>query len=112
MTEFENCIEYIFQHRAYQLHPEAFAEVLDRLIWCMEDNGEQIAYIQQKWLESDDQEKVKIALTMKGLLPIKDRAQLSHVLMNIEGRWPELKDLCKSYLALWTKQLSGKQSGW
>ena len=61
---------------------------------------------------SDDLEKVKIALTMKDLLPIEDRGQLSQVLKKIEARWPELKDVCEGFLAGWTRQLSGKLSGW
>ena len=45
----ENIADYLFARRARSLPPEGLAEVFARLIWTMDDNGDEIIEAMRRW---------------------------------------------------------------
>ena len=101
MKELRDCLEYLYTNRAEKLPPAGLAEVFDRLIWCLSDNGTQISTIQREWLCCQDTEKVKIALEMDEACPFENSNQMIQVLTSISTKWPELKKKCDEVSARW-----------
>jgi hypothetical protein len=101
MKNLEDVTDYLFANRAKGLPPRGLAEVFDRLIWCLSDNGVQVLKIQREWLSSQDVEKVKIALEMNEAFPFESQDQMNHVLASISAKWPELKAKCDQIAARW-----------
>ena len=42
VSDMADVMEFLYAHRAPNLPADALAEVLDRLIWCLDDNGDAI----------------------------------------------------------------------
>lgn len=40
-------MEFLYQHKAPALRFEDLAEVLDQLIWCLDDNGQAILRVRE-----------------------------------------------------------------
>lgn len=88
-------MEFIVEQRAPNLPATALADVLDRLIWCLGDNGAQIESVREEWLRSDDIERVAIALAMDEIFPFPDEAEMRRELGRIAERWPEFRARCE-----------------
>jgi hypothetical protein len=88
-------MEFLYMHKASNLPPDALADVFDRLIWCLDDNGESITQVQEKWLRSGDRGRVEIALAMDEVFPFKDAVAMTAALDDISSRWPELGARCE-----------------
>lgn len=72
----------------------ALAEVFDRLVWCVDDNGAEIGRHREAWLLCDDKGKVAIALAMDEVFPFRDQLRMEEVLVAISERWPEFSARC------------------
>ncbi len=84
----------LMAHRAELLPPKGLAEVFDRLIWCLDDNGESLLRIREEWLQSDDRDRVDVALAMDEVFPFKDENMMNRVFLRISSRWPDLAETC------------------
>ena len=98
-------MSYLVENRARNLPPDALAEVFDRLIWCMSDNGEEISNERRNWLSGDDLFKVEIALAMKETFPCNTRDEMLSKIESIIRKWPGLQNRCNMILSEWDKQL-------
>lgn len=97
----EEMMEFLWQRRVSNLPPAALAEVFDRLIWCMDDNGAELLRVRAKWLTSDDIEKVRIALAMDEVFPGNTREAIATLCAGLVSRWPELQPECERLLQAW-----------
>jgi hypothetical protein len=101
MNDLKDITDFLFANRVKDLPPRGLAEVFDRLIWCLSDNGQEILKIQREWLSSQDVERVKIALEMKEAFPFENPNQMNQVLKSISANWPELRVKCDETAARW-----------
>jgi hypothetical protein len=91
-------MEYCFANRVENLPAEALAEVFDRLIWCFADNGQAINAIRGEWLQSTDEHKVEIALSMNEVFPCSTKLELEQQLHRIALQFPRLREKCAMWL--------------
>jgi hypothetical protein len=102
----ELVMDYVVDHRAAELPPRAIAEVFDRMIWCLEDNGAGIQAVRAKWLTSSDRMRVAVALSMEETFPWATVEELETGLQRIERNWPEFRSLCEAMRQAWAATMS------
>lgn len=98
MTELRAFMESLVDDRAPGVPAEAIAEVLDRLIWCVADDGEEILAVRDKWLDSGDEYRIAVALSMSDVFPFNTKLQLEQGLEGIATRFPKLRGKCIEWL--------------
>jgi hypothetical protein len=106
MISTEGMMEFLFSRRTPNLPPTGLAEVLDRLIWCMNDQGAELLQVRKKWLEGENKEKVQIALTMNEVFPCDNREEMALLFATLTTRWPDLKGACQAILERWDRQMT------
>jgi hypothetical protein len=106
MDELRDFIEHLYLNRAPNLPASGFADILDSLIWCLANGDSKILAIQRDWLESDDIDKVKIALSMNEIFPFNNLTEMTSCLRHICEKFPNLKNQCENMAALWTSASS------
>lgn len=97
-------MEYLVEHRAPDLPVKALAEVFDQLLWCTDDNGEEILSIRCEWLNSNSLYKAQVALAMSEVFPCYTRDEMVKLFGRITSRWPDLHGECEKWLIRWDKQ--------
>lgn len=105
MNNVETTMEFLFQRRTPNLPVQALAEIFDRLIWCMDDQGAELLEVRRKWLEGSDKEKIAIALAMNEVFPCNTRDEMHQLFSTISNRWPEFQDRCQEILQQWDQQV-------
>ncbi|WP_444942020.1 hypothetical protein ACJJI3_07490 [Microbulbifer sp. ZKSA004] len=100
----EGVMEYLFEFRVENLPAEALAEVFDRLIWCVADNGKEISIVQKKWLEGESYEKCSIALAMNEIFPYEEVSEMKEAFREITKKWPGLGSRCNEIINSRVKQ--------
>src|SRR5262249_39168480 len=62
-----NVADHLFDRSrgAARTWPKGFAEILELLIWAMDDNGAEILAAVERWLQSDDLDRVRVALEVE-----------------------------------------------
>lgn len=100
-------MDMLMDHRAPALPPKGLAEVFDRLIWCMDDQGTSLLSVCEDWLESDDRDRVEVALAMDEAFPYANPETMDEVFSQISTRWPDLADTCDRIRAARTAIESG-----
>lgn len=104
MTNAEEFMEFLFRRRAANLPPGGLAEVFDRLLWCMDDNGAELLRVRRKWLDGDNKEKISIALAMDEAFPCESRDEMSILFAKITRIWPDLAATCSGILVAWDSE--------
>lgn len=99
MTEMRTFMESIVDGRATGVPPEAIADVLDRLIWCVADSGEEILGVRDAWLASGDEYRIAVALSMRDVFPFNTKSELEQGLSGIAQRFPGLRPKCVEWLS-------------
>lgn len=94
-TDISSIMEMLYTHRAPALPPKGLAEVFDRLIWCLDDQGASLLRVREEWLVSGDRARVEIALAMDEAFPFDTSAEMTKVFSRISARWPELSGACE-----------------
>ncbi|WDE06528.1 hypothetical protein SG34_006305 [Thalassomonas viridans] len=97
-------MSYLLNRSAPGLPASELSEILDRLIWYMDDNGGEIEDVRNKWLASDDKRKVEVALGMSDTFPFDTRDKLKACFDRIINEWPDLDADCQKILETWDKQ--------
>jgi hypothetical protein len=87
-------MDTLMNHRATALPPKGLAEVFDRLIWCLDDQGTSLLRVREDWLESGDRDRVEVALAMDEVFPYADPHKMDDVFSDIAMRWPDLAGAC------------------
>ncbi len=114
MITIEEIMTYLVRNRIPVLPAASLAEVFDRLIWCLADNGRGILEARKDWLECDDPAKVEIALNMSETFPCDTREEMVELFDKIADKWPRLTDRCDEIIRMWDKQFSSRSqaSAW
>ncbi|WP_144395617.1 hypothetical protein [Pleionea sediminis] len=94
----EAIMESLFESRAPNLPADGLAEVFDRLIWCLADNGAEICKVKEKWLESDSFDRCSIALHMNETFPYETIEEMKSSFDKIVSKWPQFSDKCDEIL--------------
>lgn len=104
----ETIMNYLLENKAPNLSPNALAEIFDRLIWCLNDNGKALLKVRNKWLNSEDYNKVAIALSMKETFPYNNKEDRTNNFNRIKSRWPSLSEKCDEIMQAWNKQFPNR----
>lgn len=102
----EQVMEFIVKNKAANSELRWYAEIFDRLIWLLNDNGTELLKVRTKWLESEEYEKVVIALEMGETFPYNNRQEMESRFSTIKEKWPELSERCNQLLEDWDKQFN------
>ncbi len=97
-------IEHLWSRRAPNLPAEALADVLDRLVWCLADNGAEVLQVRDEWLAGDDLGKIRVALAMSEVFPAGTREELVALCARLSTRCPEVSPRCDELLRGWDQQ--------
>ena len=100
----DDVVDYLVEHSASNLPPEGLAEVFDRLLWCLDDNGEQLLGIRALRLRGDDERRVAIGLAMEEAFPADSREALLEIRDRVAARWPHLTSRADRIVAAWDDQ--------
>jgi hypothetical protein len=103
MLQIEDIMDYLVRESHPELPPDSLAEVFDKLIWCLNDNGSGLEQVRAKWIEGDDLYRAEVALSMKETYPYKEYSVMVEKLGIVEQKWPRLKELCQSIIESWDK---------
>lgn len=79
--------------------PKGLAEILELFIWATDDNGAEIMRAVERWLQSDDVDRVRVAVEFQEVFPFRHRAEMDSVLAVVKARWPELVERCDALAA-------------
>jgi hypothetical protein len=74
--------------------PKGLAEILELLIWATDDNGAEIMRAVERWLLSDDLDRVRVAVEVQEVFPFRHQAEMDAALAVVKARWPELTEQC------------------
>jgi len=53
----------------------------------------------ERWLQSDDVDRVRVAVENVGVFPFKDFGKMRAVLTAVKKRWPDLAEKCDKLVA-------------
>ncbi|GAA5531304.1 hypothetical protein [Herpetosiphon gulosus] len=93
-------IDTLFNHLSISSTSGLFAEIIDQLIWLIDDPGMDLQRILRDWLTADDIKKVQVALSIQGMALLESDAERHAMREQIICRWPELEAMCRSSLQL------------
>jgi hypothetical protein len=79
--------------------PKGIAEQFALLIWSTDDNGSEIMAALKRWLQSDDLDRIRVAVEGVGVFPFRHRAEMEAVLAVVKKRWPDLTGKCDQLIA-------------
>lgn len=100
----ENIADYLFARRARSLPPRGLAEVFARLIWTMDDNGDEIVQTMRRWITSGDIEQARIALAMREVFFYPTRDAMTEAFDQLCLRFPECRRDCNEIISEWDRQ--------
>ena len=100
----ENIADYLFSRRARSLPPEGLAEVFARLIWTMDDNGDEIIQAMRRWIDSGDIEQARIALALREVFYYPTREAMVEAFDQLCVRFPECRRECDEIVLAWDQQ--------
>ena len=106
-----NIAELLFKRRAPNVEPKWLAEVLERLVWLMDDNGTEIVEALAEWVTGSDREKIDIALAFEEISLFDERTEMSEAFDKLCSQYPDLRTRCDEILAIWDTQFAGNQDG-
>jgi hypothetical protein len=88
--------DYLFEQSrgVIRAWPRGLAEVFELLVWTMDDNGAEVMRAVERWLLSDDFERVRVAVEVREVFPFRHRAEMDAALAVVKARWPELAPQC------------------
>lgn len=104
----ETIMNYLLENSAPNLRPDALAEIFDRLIWCLNDNGTELLKTRDNWLATDDYNKVSIALCMKETFPYNNKEDMITNFNRIKKHWPSLSEQCDEIIREWNTQFPNR----
>ena len=91
-------MDTLYLHRAPNLPHTVLADIFDRLIWCLDDNGEALLKVRERWLSSGDRGRVDLALAMDETFPFGSAQQMKDALSRISAKWPDLEAQCNKLI--------------
>lgn len=99
-----NIADFIFERRAPGAKPEWLAEIFERLVWLLDDNGAEILARMRQWIESGDLERARVALAFTEVYLYQTRPEMVTAFDALCARFPELRERCSEILAQWDSE--------
>jgi hypothetical protein len=99
-------MEHVVDQRASGVDPRAFADLFERLIWLLADNGSGIRSVLSTWLEGDDVYRVEVALGLDEGFLFDSREAMVAAFNRLQARWPDVKPRCQEILEAWDKSVA------
>ncbi|MEU9506509.1 hypothetical protein AB0D32_09555 [Micromonospora sp. NPDC048170] len=96
----EQVMNFLVEHRAANLPPEALAEVFTSLSWCLDSEANVVA-IARSWLKGDDEYRVAVSLWMDDIFPADSRQDLVALAADIHTRFPALSERASAWIRRW-----------
>ncbi|WP_110514291.1 hypothetical protein [Herpetosiphon llansteffanensis] len=93
-------IDSLFGHLAPHTPPEFFAEILDDMIWLIDDPEMDLQRVVRGWISANHVKKAQVALSIRGMALLESDAERHAIAEQIVRRWPELEPLCRTSLQL------------
>ncbi|EIF00513.1 hypothetical protein SacglDRAFT_03660 [Saccharomonospora glauca K62] len=88
-----------------RLHPQlpgsALGDVLDQLIYLVDDNGSDLIQVCREWVRSSDFRRVDAALSLSEAFLFNTRNELETELRAVAEKWPELAPKATKILSDW-----------
>ncbi|MCA0354314.1 MAG: hypothetical protein LCH85_20165 [Chloroflexi bacterium] len=100
-TTLDEVLEYLLSRLSPYTPPSLFSEKLQCLSWIMDDDGSDIYRVMREWLNADEIEKVKVALSIEEVLLLTSDEAYQTTVTRIVGRWPELEPMCYEFQQIW-----------
>lgn len=101
-----NIAEEIFERRAKNAKPAWMADLLQRLVWLLNDNGEEIVNTLGRWIDSGDLERARVALAFQDVFLFSTRDQMVEAYGQLATRFPQLRPECDATLKRWDNQFA------
>ena len=101
-----NIADIIFDRRAPNAQPEWIADILSRLVWLMADNGAEIHEAYRRWIQSDDLERISVALSDTEVFLFDSRDEMTKAFSDLGSRFPTLVPRCEEIIGDWDRQHS------
>ncbi|GAB3150443.1 hypothetical protein GCM10027290_38030 [Micromonospora sonneratiae] len=98
--DIEQVMDFLVEHRAPNLPPEALAEVFTSLSWCLNDEAKMMAIV-RRWLKLDDEYRVAVSLWMDDIFPADSRQGLVALAADINMRFPALAERASDWIRRW-----------
>ena len=96
--------ELLFVRRAKNVQPKWMADILDRLIWLTDDNGDSILEELHRWLGCDEEMRVAIALSLQDCFLWHTDEEMHQAIERIRVKFPALISNCDDRVAAWRAQ--------
>ena len=103
-----NITEEIFERRAKNAKPEWVADLFQRLVWLLSDNGEEIVQTLGRWVDSGDLERSRVALAFQDVFLFSTRDQMVEAYGRLAARFPQFRTECDATLKRWDNQFAKK----
>jgi hypothetical protein len=100
--------DHIFEKRAHSANPEWIADILTRLLWLTEDNGQEITNSLRRWIGERDPLKVQIALLVDEVWLWESHGEMEDTLGAVVARFPALSELCTAQRGQWNQQFPSR----
>jgi hypothetical protein len=95
-------MEFLVNNAAPALPPTGLAEIFDRMIWTLEDNGAGVLTTARQWLDdANDIVRIRIALAMKEGFLYEDRSSMLASFRRLTGRYPDVGERCNQIVRAW-----------
>jgi hypothetical protein len=98
-------MNFLVEHRAHDLPSQAFADIMDTLMWSLDEG--QAAILQDvslEWLTGDDEYKVSVAISRKEAFPADSREALVALMAEAAGRFPSVQAEASRWIDAWDAQ--------
>lgn len=98
-------MNFLIENRADGLEPKVLADLFDRMIWILRDNGGELLKVRDAWMNGEDPFRVEIALLMSEVAPFSNSLDMEENLSKIITRWPKFINLCEQVRRQWGRKL-------
>lgn len=99
-----NIADYIFERRSTDTESAWIADILERLVWLLDDNGEEILSTMRQWIEHADLDRVRVALAFREVFLYQTRTEMVKAFDTLGSRFPELRERCDEILTEWDSE--------
>ena len=84
----------IVERAAPSAEPQWLADVLQRLVWIMDENGAEVMGAVERCLQGNDERKLRVALAIDDVFPFQSEERMAEVLRRVAEKWPEHRARC------------------
>lgn len=102
-TTLNEALEYLLSRLSPHTPLFFFAEIIQQLSWLVDEPRVSMYRIMREWLNADEIEKVKVALSIEEVLLLNSDEAYQTTVARIVSRWPELEPMCYEFQQMWER---------